>query len=177
MRRTFRILTVCGLLLLAGCSGIPEDAFRLTPTSLKEREMQTRIYEEVSEAQILSTSVAIIQDLGAQIVESESALGLIVGHKNRDATSPTQVAGAALAFMLTGAMPTIDKEQKIKFSLVASPASPGKDGQRWKVRLTIQRLVWNTRNQLDRVEGVKNPEVYQAFFIKLDKALFLEKQI
>ncbi len=177
MRRALNILTVCGILLLAGCSGIPEDAFRLSPSSLKDREMQTRIYEDVSEAQILSTSVAIIQDLGAQIVESESALGLIVGHKKRDATSPSQVAGAALSFMLTGIVPSIDKEQKIKISLVASPVSSVEDNERWKVRLTIQRLVWNTRNQLDRVEGVKSPEVYQAFFNKLDKALFLEKQL
>ncbi len=70
-----------------------------------------------------------------------------------------------------------DDKQKIKFSLVTAPASSEQESKRWVVRLTIQRIVWNTQNQVSRREAVKDVEIFQGFFEKLDKSLFLEKQI
>ncbi|WP_206045372.1 hypothetical protein [Oceanicoccus sagamiensis] len=164
-------------LVLAGCvQTIPKEALKLSPSSLEDRQMQTRVYEDVTEEQILSASVAIIQDLGAQINESETDLGLIVGEKMRDATDAGQVAGAIVLALLTGAATPVDKEQKIKFSLVTAPESMSQNSERWSVRLTIQRKVWNTQNQLSRIEAIKEPEIFQGFFEKLDKSLFLEKQ-
>ena len=75
-----------------------------------------------------------------------------------------------------GSSAAIDKQQKIKFSLVTAPASSEPDSKRWVVRLTIQRIVWNTQNQVSRREAVKDVEIFQGFFEKLDKSLFLEKQ-
>ena len=139
--------------------------------------MQSRVYEDVSEVEILSACVGIIQDLGAKITETETDLGLIVGEKMRDATDPGQIAGAIfLAILGGGSSVAIDKQQKIKFSLVTTPASSELDTQRWLVRLTIQRIVWNTQNQVSRIEAVRDPDIFQGFFEKLDKSLFLEKQ-
>jgi hypothetical protein len=170
-----------GLLLfftvvIGGCVTIPPDALKLSPSSLADRQLQTRIYEDVTEQQILSASVGIIQDLGANITESETDLGLIVGEKMRDATDPGQVVGAIILALMGGGAGTWDKMQKIKFSLVTAPASSEQDSKRWVVRLTIQRIVWNTQNQVSRREAVKDPEIFQGFFEKLDKSLFLEKQ-
>ena len=162
--------------LLVGCPTIPTDALKLSPSSLADRQLQTRIYEDVTEQQILSASVGIIQDLGANITESETDLGLIVGEKMRDATDPGQVVGAIILALMGGGAGTWDKMQKIKFSLVTAPASSEQDSKRWVVRLTIQRIVWNTQNQVSRREAVKDPEIFQGFFEKLDKSLFLEKQ-
>jgi len=164
------------IVVLAGCVPLPNDALKLSPSSLEDRQLQSRVYEDVSEVEILSACVGIIQDLGAKITETETDLGLIVGEKMRDATEPTQVIGA-IVLALLGTSVAIDKQQKIKFSLVTTPISTETDSQRWLVRLTIQRIVWNTQNQVSRIEAVRDPEIFQGFFEKLDKSLFLEKQL
>jgi len=169
------VLLGFSIVMMGGCVTIPTDALKLSPSSLADRQIQTRIYEDVTEAQILSASVGIIQDLGAEIIETESDLGLIVGEKTRDAVDPGQVVGAIILTLL-GGPGTWDKTQKIKFSLVTGPASSDKNSKRWFVRLTMQRIVWNTQRQITKIESVKDPEVFQGFFEKLDKSLFLEKQ-
>ena len=168
-------LLIATLIMLTGCATIPQDALKLSPTSLADRQLQSRVYEDVTEAQILTASVGIIQDLGARITETGTDLGLIVGEKMRDATDPSQVVGAIFLAMLGTSAP-IDKQQKIKFSLVTTPVSSRPDNTRWLVRLTIQRIVWNTQNQVSRIEPVRDVEIFQGFFEKLDKSLFLEKQ-
>ena len=173
-----RAIFLLSVAMLLGCvtPGIPEDALKLTPSSLQDRQLQTRIYEDVSEADILSASVGIIQDLGASITETETDLGLIVGEKMRDATDDGQVAGAILVAVFLGGPAIWDEKQKIKFSLVTAPASTKPGNRRWVVRLTIQRIVWNNQNHVSRIEAVTDVEIFQGFFEKLDKSLFLEKQ-
>jgi len=174
----FRVAILCLVVSLAGCAStrIPKDALTLTPSSLADRQLQSRVYEDVSEADILSASVGIIQDLGAKITETETDLGLVVGEKMRDATDPGQVAGAIILSILFGSSVAYDKQQKIKFSLVTTPVSSAKRNKRWLVRLTIQRIVWNTQNRVSRIEAVSDAEIFQGFFEKLDKSLFLEQQ-
>jgi hypothetical protein len=172
-----KVLFLLLVALLPGCvPPIPRDALKLSPSSLQDRQLQTRIYEDVSEADILSASVGIIQDLGANITETETDLGLIVGEKMRDATDDGQVAGAILIAIMLGGPAVWDEKQKIRFSLVTTPASNKADNRRWVVRLTIQRIVWNNQNRVSRIEAVKDAEIFQGFYEKLDKALFLEKQ-
>lgn len=59
----------------------PKEALMMTPSSLENRTMQSRIYDELTEEQILSASVAILQDFGFTISETETDLGLVVGEK------------------------------------------------------------------------------------------------
>jgi len=174
----FKALFLCSVVVLAGCPSrtIPKDALILSPSSLADRQLQSRVYEDVSEADILSASVGILQDLGAKITETETDLGLIVGEKMRDATDPGQVAGAVVMAILLGASMSVDDRQKIKFSLVTTPVSAAQNNNRWLVRLTIQRIVWNTQNQVSRIEAVRDADIFQEFFEKLDKSLFLEQQ-
>ena len=173
----FKMVILCSVVVLASCaSKIPADALKLSPSSLADRQLQSRVYEDVTETQILAASVGIIQDLGVKITETETDLGLIVGEKMRDATDPGQVAGAIILSLLVGSSIAFDKQQKIKFSLVTTPVSSTRDNQRWLVRLTIQRIVWNSHNQVSRIEAVRDVDIFHGFFEKLDKSLFLEQQ-
>jgi hypothetical protein len=173
----YKVVVLCSVVALVRCATkIPADALKLSPSSLADRELQSRIYEDVSESEILSASVGIIQDLGVKITETETDLGLIVGEKMRDATDPGQVAGAIILSLLVGSSIAFDKRQKIRFSLVTTPVSSMEDNHRWLVRLTIQRIVWNSHNQVSRIEAVRDEDIFHGFFEKLDKSLFLEQQ-
>lgn len=123
-------------------------------------------------------AAGVLQDLGFNIDESETRLGIIVASKDRSAVSGGQVAGAVILALL-GAPTAIDKTQKTRVSLVARPASMASDTNASSghlVRVTFQRIVWNTQNQVSRIESIEDALIYQEFFEKLSKSVFLEAQ-
>ena len=73
--------------------------------------------------------------------------------------------------MLTGAVVPIDSVQKMRASVITRL---NEDGSSMVVRVTFQRVVWNTDNRVTTSESMKDPEIYQEFFTKLSKAIFLE---
>ena len=138
--------------------------------SLEKRSMQTRKYEGIAEADILSASAGVLQDLGFLIEESETKLGVIVGSKQRDATDGLQLALAVFAALAGAGSTPIDSHQKIRASLVIRPI----DDNNHFVRVTFQRVVWNTKNKVSLAESIEEPKIYQDFFDKLSKSIFLE---
>lgn len=169
-----RAVALSVLIILAGCQTIPADALRLSPESLKERQLQTRFFDTEDEMKVLAACTALLQDLGFNIEETESKLGLVVGSKDRSAVSAGQVFGAILLSAFTGAPVPWDKNQKMRASIVTRPI--GEEKKRVAVRVTFQRIVWNSQNQVSRREGLNDPKIYQEFFDKLSKSLFLEAQ-
>lgn len=172
-KQSLIIVALMTMFALMSCDTIPKDALKLTPESLEKRALQTRKYEGISEVDILAASAGVIQDLGFIIDESEAGLGVIVGSKERDAREAGQVAAAVVVALLGGGSMPIDKNQKLRVSLVVRPA-PGDDNGNHFVRVTFQRTVWNTQNQITRIESLEKPEIYQEFFDRLSKAVFLE---
>jgi hypothetical protein len=158
--------------LLTGCphQKPPPEALQLSSESLKERQMQTRRFETEDEAKILSASASVLQDLGFNIDESETDLGVIVCSKKRDATSGGQVAGAVALAILFGAVVHVDKTQIIRASLVTRPIGR----KTTAVRVTFQRVIINTANQVTRAEPIIEEKIYQEFFDKLSQSIFLE---
>jgi hypothetical protein len=174
----YRHAALCSLLAvslaLPACTpSIPPEALRLSERSLQQRELETRRFETADEAEILSASAAVLQDLGFTIDESETELGLIVGSKDRDATEAGQVAAAVVMAVLFGVYVPTDKNQKIRASLVASPLT---DEQSTKLRVTFQRMVWNTQGQVTTIEALNEPKLYQEFFDRLAQSVFLEAE-
>jgi len=170
------LFAVAGALAMSGCASIPKDALVLSPDSLERRQLQTRRIDGISEKDLLNASAGVLQDLGFNIDESETKLGVIVASKDRSAVTASQVAGA-VALALLGANMPIDKTQKIRVSLVTRNMldSNGADlPDSHQLRITIQRLVWNTANQVSRIESIEDPLIYEAFFEKLSKSVFLE---
>ncbi len=175
MARRLSKLIVIGLvaLMVAGCeASIPKEALQLTPDSLARRQVQTRVFETTNEAELLAASAHLLQDLGFNLDESEVELGVVVASKDRDATEAGQVAASLLLAMLGVAMPW-DDEQKIRASIITREL---KERNGYAVRLTMQRIVWNTQNQISKTEPLDDPKMYQEFFAKLSKAVFLEAQ-
>ena len=195
------LVALC-LLLAAGCSTIPDQSMELSPDSLKLRQLQTRRIEGIDENALLAASAGVLQDLGFNIDESETRLGVIVASKDRSALDLGDAAEdllvdslveAALDAMFSalfgdhfdddddedGEDIVYDVTQKIRISVVTRPALDS-SGQRRQdaqvIRITIQRLVWDSEGELSHSESIEDPKVYQKFFDRLSKSIFLELQ-
>jgi hypothetical protein len=161
-----------GFVATACQQAIPPEALQLSAESLGQRQLQTRRYETRDEEKILLASAGVLQDLGFTLDESETKLGLIVASKDRDATEVGQIVAAIFIAALTGAAVPTDEKQKIRVSLVTR--SHGEEGKSMAVRVTFQRIVWNTQGRISRIETLEDSKLYQEFFAKLSKSVFLE---
>jgi hypothetical protein len=181
--------------VLAGCATPthPSELFQLTPESAANKAMQTRMFEGSDETELLSASAAALQDLGFQVLESARDVGFLRAAKERSARQYGQEIARGLVFLasiaasLGGAnavtwMP-VDLQQQIDASLVTRPLDAA--GTRHEVRILFYRVVWKGDGQEgnayippgeQRMEMIRDPEIYQQFFARLSKAVFLEAQ-
>jgi hypothetical protein len=158
---------------LTGCAPMmPSGALQLPPTSLQDRQIQTRRFDTSDEEKIQRAGAQVLQDLGFQIDESETRLGVLVASKTRD-TFPAGQLFNAMQFALGWRVRVpVDGLQRIRASLVTRPA----DKADVAVRVTFQRLVWNSDDQLTRAEAINDPALYREFFERLSQSVFLTAQ-
>lgn len=170
-----RVLALAApVLLLAAClpAPPPKDAFLLTGSALEERQMQSRLYETNDEVKLIAAGIGVLQDMGYSIDETEKSLGLVTASKTVDARKNDQMVGAVLVIALGGQPPPIDRAQTIRVSLVTTPSRLQKGG--FIARVTFQRIIINTEGKTSRVETIKDKKIYEEFFEKLSKSVFLE---
>lgn len=222
--------------VLTGCGpDIPRDALQLSPESLRSRQIQTRRFDTTDKAAMLTAATGVLQDLGFSLEEVEVPLGVLVGSKKREATSPTQFAGALILAALGGDSVPVDSHQVIRVSMVmrdSGAAAPRKSlseaelklirsdveksvaaalrkhhsrevsdsvarqaadnavtrlGQDLDsllavqtgsgesvVRVTFQRLIFDTAGGITLAEQINDPAIYREFYEKLSKSVFLE---
>jgi hypothetical protein len=168
-----KTLIVISVVILSGCvsNKIPPEALRIEKETLETRSIQTRYFETLNEEDLLAASASVLQDLGFLLDESETKLGLLTASKKRDAQETGQIVGAVLMAVIFGAHMETDKDQKIKASLVSRKVEDGKIS----VRITFQRMIWNGSGVLWKLETLNDKEMYQEFFSKLSKSVFLEE--
>ena len=171
IRKIFKICLMIGFIAisLAACqTGIPKEALMLSPESLQDRQLQTRIFETDDEKKLLAAAAAVLQDTGFTIEDSETECGLIVFSRVRDVTDYREVM-KSLALMFVGIYHPHAKTQKVLASLVTKPL----DNKTAAVRITFLQIVWNKDNVIMKKERLNDPEIYEAFFSKLSKSVFL----
>jgi hypothetical protein len=179
--------------LLAGCvaPAKPGELFQLSPESPAHRSVQTRHFETSDETELLSASAAVLQDLGFQVNESVRELGFLRAAKERSAREYGQEIRRWLLLVVSSlglvsgsntliVLP-VDLHQQINASLVTRQLDA--DGSRHEVRILFYRIVWKSDgmsgNQWvapgeQRMQMIRDPGVYQQFFARLSKAVFLE---
>lgn len=177
------LLAIC--ITATGCETLPRDAFRMTESALAVREIQTREYESVSDAQILSASTAVLQDLGYAIDEIEEPLGVLSASKRADATNTLEFFGSVLiegtkCFLTlfldcdNRSTKEIGDVQDIRMTVVSRPQLDNENDV--VVRVTIQRVIWDKKGEATLREAVTDSRVYETFFEKMSKAVFLERE-
>lgn len=139
------------------------------------RSLQSRRFDTRDESALLQSVAGVFQDLGFQIDESRPQVGLIAGSKERSAVEAGQVAAQILLALLAGAAGAqyrgvMDRDQRIRIAVVVRPV-PSQPSL--VARVTMQRIVTNTDNQLSRVETLSEPRLYQEFFNMLSQSVFL----
>lgn len=209
-----RSLVLAAPLALVGCAvKIPENAFVVSEELLKQRQMQSRRFEGLTEEAALIASSQVLQDMGYNLEDSEVELGVLSASKDRDATNAGEIVGAVIMAALFGVSTPVSKHQRIRVSLVVQPSGtesvipPAYAGGRaaqpldaakkavdsleqptrdqvidkarrpgnYVVRATFQRIVTRSDNST-YVQTVDQPEIYEEFFDKLSKAVFVEAQ-
>lgn len=169
---TYYCALIFSAFVLGSCqTTIPPEALQLSEVTLEDRQLQSRRFKTNDEKKIISAVAAVLQDLGFNLDESETKLGVVVASKDRDAVEAGQVAGAFVVAVLFGAnAATYDHKQKMRASVITSPTKNNST----MVRTTFQRIVWNQRGIISKLERLNEPKAYQNFFSKLSKAVFLE---
>ena len=175
----------CSLLLIAclgGCATtIPEAALRLPESTLDVRSIQTRTLEASSEIDILTATIAVLQDMEFNIDRIEKPLGVITASKVSDADSKGEQTGLFFLDMLCvigggggcDASSTAKDDQHITLTMVVLP-SLARDGE-YSVRITIQRVIYDKMDRIKVLERIDDAETYQTIFDNLRKSLFLQE--
>jgi hypothetical protein len=182
-----------GGFLFSGCippAAKAESFFQLAPESARYKAQQTRTFDTSDEKELLSASAAVLQDLGFQIQECSMDLGVLKAGKERGSREYGQEIGQGFilalstASIILGGKPVVipvDVHQQIAATLATRPVEG--DPSRYTVRIVFHRSVWkgegfNGDNTIpagaQRYEMIYDPEIYQQFFAKLSKSVFLE---
>jgi hypothetical protein len=104
----------------------------LSPESLADRQLQTRVFETDDEMRLLAASAAVLQDLGFTIDQSEVGGGVIVSSRDTNLTEAGELINSR-PLKVWGPLVT-NRQVKVLASLVTRPL----DGKRIAVRITFQ---------------------------------------
>jgi len=176
------------ILLTSGCSRMatPESFFELSPTYNQDKALQTRFFDTSNHGELVSASAAVLQDLGFQIEESEVDVGLLRAVKERSAREWGQEIARTFLMMLgmVGGkviLLPVDLQQQISATLTVSPVNDNPN--RFGARIIFHRKIWKGDGYTGngpilpgewRLEMIDDKLIYQKFFYKLSKSIFLE---
>lgn len=165
--------------LMVGCAQTaPKDLFVGTPQLLKQRQVETRRYDGILEMELVIACANVLQDLGFNLENSETKLGVITASKERDASHGGEIAAAVVLSLLSGVAVPFSKDQTIRVALVVRPIIDSKDkpmAESHFVRITFQRIVRKSDNSV-HYETLTDPVLFKDFFEKVSKSVFLEAQ-
>lgn len=169
------------LALLGACATtIPEDALRLPESTLEIRSIQTRTLEAPSEIDILTATIAVLQDMEFNIDRIEKPLGVITASKVTDADSAAEKTGLLFLDLLCvasgshdcDASTTAKDDQHITLTMVVLPSLERKGV--FTARVTMQRVIYDKMDRVKVLERITTPEIYQQIFDNLRKSLYIQ---
>jgi len=177
-RLVFSLLLIA---MLGGCaSSIPEAALRLPESTLEVRSIQTRTLAAPSEIDILTATIAVLQDMEFNIERIEKPLGVITASKVTDADSRSEKTGLFFLDLLCAAgggggcdaMSTAQDDQHITLTMVVLPSLSR--SSEYSARITIQRVIYDKMDRIKVLERIDDAQTYQQIFDNLRKSLFLQ---
>ncbi len=179
MRRALSSLLL--MAILGGCTAsIPKAALRLPESTLDVRSIQTRTLAAPSEIDILTATIAVLQDMEFNVERIEKPLGVITASKITDADSTGEKVGLFFLDLLcsVGGSSGCDNsssamdDQHITLTMVVLPSLAR--SEEYTVRITLQRVIYDKVDRIKVLERIDDAETYQQIFDNLRKSLFLQ---
>ncbi len=162
-----------------------EPLFQLNPTSAVDLETQTRDFQTHDQEAVFLASASVLQDMGFKVTGGEREFGLLMGEKTAEVmgAGTAHAVGEAALVTVTVILSLLIGEdvvtdlpeqvaQRIHVNLLVSAA---KDDARnaTEVRISLDRdMLYDHGGMIP--DHTELPRVYQEFFDKLSKAVYLE---
>ncbi len=139
-------------------------------TQLQIRQMQTRQIPAGDVKKVLTVALAVLQDDGFSVQNANTELGLLSASKQLHEEDVDE-ASTAFAKGFMGSMGGVSRHT---FTSIEATVTVAAFGEETRVRMSA-RLAQSGGGNI-RYEAVTEPEYYQAFFTKLEKGLFIERE-
>lgn len=137
-------------------------------TQMEVRVIQTRDFDTTDLKLVMKTMMHVLQDEGYIIKNAVSDLGLLCAEKHLNIEDKT---AAFLARCLEG-----EKARWSKQKIQEISANVSDFGDKVKVRVNFQIKNYDNLGCMMDIIDVKDPVVYQEFFTKVSKGIFLQKE-
>jgi hypothetical protein len=173
-------------------------------TQLQVREYQTRYFEVNDKNIIMKAIVNTLLDDGYIIKNVNTELGIITAEKGsaikekeaRNSSIWTAVIVGAIIILTLGIILLVSKDKKDsgdkgssppqsnnkeelyeKNEIIETTINVSEFSSGYKVRAVFQKKVLNNRGEITSIENIDDMKFYQDFFSKLDKSIFLQKEL
>jgi hypothetical protein len=174
-------------------------------TQLQVREYQTRYFEVNDKNIIMKAVVNTLLDDGYIMKNVNTELGIITAEKGsaikekeaRNSSIWTAVIVGAIIILTLGIILLVSKDKKDSGDKGSSPPPQSSNKEElyeknkiiettinvsefssgYKVRAVFQKKVLNNRGEITSIENIDDMKFYQDFFSKLDKSIFLQKEL
>ncbi len=165
--KTFNVLlpAVVGLFCV-GCAS--QKIVEPEMTQLQVREIETREFDTKDSRLVMKSMMNVLQDEGFVLKNVVPDVGLISAEKSLDIEDKGK---AFVATMFAGAAARWGKQQSLEAS-----ANISEFGDKVRVRVTFQTKKIDNMGCPMSVEKLTNPKLYQEFFDKVAKGIFIQKE-
>jgi len=173
--KTRRMLVAFALLPLGACASAGGGT-AVPRSPLQQRELESRTYSTDAKA-LMRAVLAALQDEGFMVRTADAELGLITA--TRESAQPASEAlrvGRKLAIVMTYGVAALLPGPKDKSSVLEATANVAAFGSEARVRINFQLKLLENGSRAKEVQTVLDGRIYQEFFSKVDKGLFLQRE-
>ena len=164
MRRNLPLLLLFALAL----SGCVWGTAKPPKTQLEIREFQTRAFDTKDQKLVMKAVLAVLQDDGYAIKNADKDLGFV------SATKEVDLGGGPLWTWGVNSGKSDARWKKLR--VLDATVNITEAGRQTRVRLSLQEKILDNLGGIMEVGVVDDAKVYQDFFVKVDKGLFLQKE-
>jgi len=164
--RTYKLTSLFIIILfISACATAPPSPQK---SQLQIREIQTKVFEVNDQKMVMKAMINVLQDDGYIVENANVDLGLITASKETDVESGWSKFFAQL-----------DEGNHARWSkimIVESSSNISQVGDRVKVRMNFRGKVLDNQAGIIDVYQIDDEQFYKDFFIKVDKAIYLQQQ-